>query len=305
MLPITDPSAEQFLNTLSLIQRRLDTAQRQIASGLRVNTPSDAPDEVAAILQLHANIQQNQEIGQGLERAGIEASAGEGALSNAVTLLERAAVIATQATGMHHTAESRANLAQETQAILEQLVTISRTVVNGRYIFSGDLDQTPAYQVNPSSGTGVDRLQSAQATRQVATSNGTQFPVARSANDIFDARTSTGAVAPENVFAALTGLRWALLNNDPDAIKTYTSGIRTASTYLNTQLSFYGQVQNRIAAAIEDGHAAALRLTTELASRRDADTVAAIQELTSGQTQLQAALAARARAPRGSLFELL
>ena len=60
MISGINPEGQNFINALNLIQAQLSTAQAQIASGLSVNKPSDAPDELSPILQLHAQINQNQ-----------------------------------------------------------------------------------------------------------------------------------------------------------------------------------------------------------------------------------------------------
>ena len=60
MTPGINSEGQNFLNALSGIQTRLNTAQSQLSSRLNVSQPSDAPDELSPILQLHAQINQNQ-----------------------------------------------------------------------------------------------------------------------------------------------------------------------------------------------------------------------------------------------------
>ena len=44
MISGINPEGQNFINALTQIQAQLSTAQAQIASGLAVNQPSDAPD---------------------------------------------------------------------------------------------------------------------------------------------------------------------------------------------------------------------------------------------------------------------
>jgi len=305
MAPNLDPSSQQFLYLLNRIQTRMNTAQMQMSSGLRVNTAADAPDEISSLLQLHADIAQNQEIQTTLGRVKNEVDTGEQAVSSAVDLVQQASVLATQATGPLQTATTRATMAQQVQGIMEQMVSLSRTTVDGRYIFGGDLDQSPSYQIDLNAPTGVDRLQNATDTRQVLAPDGSTFPVSLSANQIFDVRDIMDQPASGNVFAALNGLRVALLANDTTGINTSISQLQAASTYINDQLALYGQTQNRVAASLSDAQNADVRLRAELSSKQDADVAAASLEMTQSQTQLQASLTSRAKMPNTSLFELL
>lgn len=298
MISTLDPSAQRFLNDLNQSQQRTSRAERQISSGLRVSAPSDAPDQISTILQLHSSIDRNQQIQTNLGQTKTEVDGAEQALQSAVQLMDQAAVLAAQATGPAQTAETRASLAGQVETLQERMVAISQTQVGGKYVFSGDQDQSPCYQLDLTSPNGVDLLQSATATGMVEDTSGTRFRVGLTANQIFDQ-------APGNVFSTLNALRVALLGNDSAALQALNGTVRTAGDYLNQQLSFYGRTQDRIASAQTTAQNSAVQLQTELSGQQDADMTQAILELTQGQTQQQASLAAEAKLPRSTLFDLL
>jgi flagellar hook-associated protein 3 FlgL len=305
MLSTISPDGQQFVNSINDIQSRLAVAQQQIGTGLKVSEPSDAPDQISPILQLHAAIQQNEDIQSGLNTATTTLKVGETALSSAVDLLQSASVIAAQATSSVQNADSRAQLAQNVQALLEQMVTLSRTTVAGRFVFSGDLDQTPLYQLNLDSATGVDRLQVASATGLVQGPGGARYSTSLTGNGIFDYRNPDDTPAPGNAFAALNGLRTSLLANDTNGVASSITALSGASTYMNDQLAFYGQAETRVNSDLNQTQNDKLQLQAELGSKTDADMTQAITDLTEGTTQLQAALSARARMPHTSLFDVL
>jgi flagellin-like hook-associated protein FlgL len=103
---------------------------------------------------------------------------------------------------------------------MEQMVAASGTTVGGRYVFSGDQDGTPLYQLNLAAPTGVDRLQVATATGLVQGTGGARYSGSLSGNVIFDPRNPDDTPAAGNTFAALNGLRVALLANDTTGIAT-------------------------------------------------------------------------------------
>lgn len=305
MIRNLDPSAERFLLDLRRIQNVSGRAQREITSGLRVGNPSDAPDQIGDILQLHAGIQRAAQIRTNLGRVQTETAAAEDALGLAVKIMDRARVLGSRGAGSTETAESRQILAGEVEALLEQLVSASRTTVENRYVFSGDRDHEPAYEADLAVPGGVDRKFTTQATRRVEHPNGSSFEAARTAQEIFDLRLPDDTSAPENAFTALNNLRVALQNNDQAAIDTALPAMRLAGDYLNHMLSFYGSVQHKVDEAFDSAKRLETQLTIELGEKRDADVASAIVELQQSVAQEEAALGARAQLPRTSLFDYL
>jgi flagellar hook-associated protein 3 FlgL len=300
MINSLDPSADRFLNDLARVQRRTDRAARQMASGVRVSTASDAPADIAGILRLHASIARNQQIQSNLGRVKTEVDGAEQALQAAVRIMDRAAVLTSQSTGPLQTPETRAALVAEVAGLQQQMIAISATQVEGRYVFGGDRDETAPYEPD-NSGTapnGVVAVTAAPATRQVEDASGTLFPAGKTAAEIFDHGSGS-------VFATLNSLRTALENGDVPALTSLNATVRDAGSWLNEQLSFYGATQSRIAAATSSANTLELQLKTELSGREDTDLSEAVLEMQQGMTQQQAALTARAKLPRSSLFDLL
>jgi flagellin-like hook-associated protein FlgL len=172
--------------------------------------------------------------------------------------------------------------------------------VEGRYIFSGDTDQRAPYTVDLTQASPVSAYQGSASTRVAQHPNGTTFPVALTAQTIFDSSDPS-----TNVFVAIEGMRTALANNDSAAIQTSMDGLSKVSQYMNQQLAFYGTTQNKISEATDYGSTLQTQLQTQISNLQDADMTAAIQELTLGQTQQQAALESKAQMPRTTLFNFL
>jgi flagellar hook-associated protein 3 FlgL len=300
-----DPSGEQFLADLARIQAAGSRAQRSISSGIRVANPSDAPDSVSDILRLCASIDRNSQITTNLSRVKTEVDTAEQALADAITIVDRARVLASQGAVTTQTAQDRSILSAEVKSLIERLVDASRTMVEGRYIFSGDMDFAPQYSVDFTSPDGVVRLMTTTASRQIEHPQGTTFPVGKTAEEVFDARNPDDSLASGNVFAAVNGLRVALEANDQAGIDAALSALRAAGDHLNIMQSFYGTVQRKIEDAIDAANKLDLRLKTELSSKRDTDLAQAVVDLQKTQTMQQAALQARAAMPNTSLFDYL
>jgi flagellar hook-associated protein 3 FlgL len=310
-------SDERFLSALDKINQRIQTAETQLSSGRRLNSASDAPDSISAVLAARANLDQTTQIGLNLSRAKSEADTSEGTLETVSSLLDRLRTLAAQGASETLEPSARKTISVEVSSILEQLVNASSTSVGGRYVFGGDSDQTPPYTLIPATDTSdasVSAYNGTASTREVMHPNGTRFPVAHSAQDIFDA---PGA----SVFQAVTDLRDALENvptvatDDPDYQTQYKAqtqqindalnSIKTAGVHMSDELAFYGVVQNRITEATDFASKLTLQQQEQLSAVQDADIPSAAIALTQAQTQLSTAMSARAKITSTSLFDYL
>jgi flagellar hook-associated protein 3 FlgL len=305
MISNLTPAGEAFLANMTRVQRNMEKATREASSGLRVNSASDAPDEVNTILQLRTDAVRNKQIGNNLALAKTDADAADAALNSATKLLDRARALGAQGANFTLDAGGRQSLAGEVQALLEQMVSISRTAVQGRYIFGGDDENTPPYELNLAAATGVTRMTTAAATRRLEDPAGGTFAVSKTAGEIFDARNPDDTPSTSNVFSALNSLRVALLNNDITAIATAIGNVQNAGSHLGNSQGFYGSVLGRIQDATSFGQSYDVQLKAELSQKVDADVTTAAMTLTQSSTQLQAAFQMQARMPHTSLFDFL
>lgn len=300
MIQPFDPLTQAFLTGIAAVQTRAERAQRQLSTGVRINQVSDDPDQIANLLEVRAELSRVTQIQSNLGRIKTETDAAEAALQGAVKLMDRAGVLAAQSQPSTQSAQTRAQIAGEIGTLLEQLGGIARTMVEGRYIFSGDSDRQAPYAIDMAQANPVSAYAGSAATRQVQHPDGSLFSTSRTAQDIFDA-----ADLPNNVFQAVAGLYAALMNNDQTGIESSIAALGTAGTYLNEQLGFYGTVQNRVQSAIDFGSSFQIQLNVELSGIQDADLVQAITDLNQAAVEQQATLSAQAKMPRTSLFDYL
>jgi flagellar hook-associated protein 3 FlgL len=305
MLPNVSPSAQLFLADISEVQSQINTAEKQLSSGLKISQPSDSPEQLEALMRIRADLDRNTQVANNLSVVQSETDPAEKALETATQLMDRAVTLASQGANSTQTAATRQAIAQEVTDILQQMVGLSQTQVLGRYVFSGDQSSLASYQLDLTAPNGVDRLLTPTATRQVVDAAGVSFTVAKTAQDIFDHRNPDDSLASDNVFASLNGLIVALQNNDQAGIAASINSIHTASDYLNSQLSFYGSVQGRIQDAQTYSSNYQVQLQTQLSQVQDADVTQAAIQLAQSTTQLNAAMSAEANRPRTSLFDFL
>jgi len=300
MISSLNASTQSFLAGLDQIQQRAERAQQELTTGLKINTVSDAPDQIANLWQTRSNLDQVNQINSNLGRVQSEVNTAESVLESAVTLVERAQTLGAQGANGTTTAATRQNLADELGSVLQQLVSSANTTVEGRYIFSGDSDQQAPYSIDLTQSSPISVYQGSADTRQVQSPDGSLFSVGLTAQQIFDSSN-----AQQNVFVSINNLRQALINNDAAGTLSAVGDVQTAGAYLNQQLAYYGTAQDRVASGLAFGQNYQTQLQTQLSGIEDADETQSITELTQAQTELQAALVSRAQLPQKSLFDYL
>lgn len=300
MISSLDPAAQSFLAGLDQIQQTLQTEQTELTTGLRINNVSDDPSEIADLWQLNSELSQTNQDDTNLNQVQTEVNTAESGLQSAVTLVEQAQTYGAEGLSDTTDADSRVDLANELGSILQQLVAIADTTVQGRYIFAGDTDQTTPYTIDLTQSSPVSAYQGSASTREILSPDGTAFPVALTAQQIFDSSN-----AQDNVFDSIIDLMQGLQANDDTQISGAMANLESVSTYLNQQLAFYGNVQDQVQGALSFGQNYTTQLQTQLAGVQDANEAEDITNMTQAQTQLQAALESEAQLPRTTLFDFL
>lgn len=299
-------SADVFLASLNTLEQKMLTDNRQVSSGLRVQTVADDPTAVNDILQLSSEIGSNTQIGQNLNIVQTEVNTGESAINSATMLMDMASQLAAQgATGIAGTT-TRQELANQVSGLIQQMQGLANTQVEGRYVFSGSSDQTAPYgavDLVANTTNGVGSYQGTASIRTVQGPEGSSISVSLTAQQIFDG--GTGGTPATSVFQTLTELYNALSTDNQSAIEQAASDITSSANYLNTQQASYGAIQQTIAAAMDQQAALSTNLEAELSAIQNADSATAITHLQQDTTTEQAAMAAYSSLPKKSLFDYL
>jgi flagellar hook-associated protein 3 FlgL len=296
MTPFISGSSQQYLADLSATQAQMQTAQAQVSSGLALQEPSDDPSAVPEIFQLQTTLAQNQQVQNNLGDVQTNLNSANTALQSALTDVQTAITVATQGASTTSTAADDTNLATQVSQLLQNLVSLSNTNVNGTYIFSGDQDTQPSYQIDPSQPEGVQQLLATTSTQVIQDVNGTGIAVAKTAQEIFDPQDPVaGGPAANNTFAAVNSLLTALQNNDAAGAAAAATSLQSSSDYLNQQLAFYGEAQDQVTNAVSIAKQFQTQEQSSLGQLQDANIPAAALSLTQAQTQEQASLSVEAK----------
>jgi flagellar hook-associated protein 3 FlgL len=299
-LYVTNTTDAQMLTQLRHLNATLNEAQRQVASGKKVEVASDAPADVQSIVQNQSDLARVQQSEANLNKLNSEVGMASTVLEGAAKLMDSARSIGAQGASDTSGASTRQLLASQIQDIETQVVGIANSANAGRYLFSGDADTTAPYSIDFANTPPFTANTTALATRLGMDSMGNTFPIAMTATDIFN-----NATTGNSVMQSLEDLRQGLLNGDDTAINAANSSLASSATYLGSVQAYYGTAQSTITSALDVASKSELSLQSNLTGLTSADTAEAITVEQSAQTQQQAVLSMRAKMSRGSLFDML
>jgi flagellar hook-associated protein 3 FlgL len=190
-------------------QSRIATTQEQLATGQRVNRPSDDPIDAARIQQLERSVAQQGTYVENAERARQRLSVEEDALASAGEIVRRVRELTVQAASDPVGSEGRGLIAIELRQRLDELVSIANLQDgDGEFVFAGTRSDTRPFVAL---SAGVQYAGDSQE-RNLLIGDGTTVADGHSGDEVFmrvragngtiqvaqgAANTGTGVIRPE------------------------------------------------------------------------------------------------------------
>lgn len=142
-------AGRESLANLRQVQARIQKASAELSSGLRVAKPSDSPADAAVVVRTKAELAAIAQLRDNFGAVQAELRTADGALSDAATVLTRAASLAAQAANFTEDASGREIIRREIEGILRHVVNLADTAHGDRYLFAGSADGEPPFEFDP------------------------------------------------------------------------------------------------------------------------------------------------------------
>lgn len=289
-----DPSGD-ILAALTRSEREQERAVMQLATGRRVNVPSDDPAAAAAMVDNRARSDQTDEFVHSISTITSLQQTADASLSSAVSALTRAINLGVQGSNGTLSDADRRALAEELRGIKTQMLSLANLSFQGSYVFAGTATQTAPFVADASTPSGV-RYDGNQGVNQVTIGDGFSVAMNVPGSQIF---TAPGA----DVFQGLQDMINALETNG-DVGATVVE-VRAAFDHISAQRVFYGNTLNRMDAQQTFLKSSQVQLASEENSLIGADPAAAASQLASATSARDAALTAVGKISQLSLFDYL
>jgi flagellar hook-associated protein 3 FlgL len=286
-----------ILNDLWQSQAQEQTAIQQLATGKRVNVPSDDPAAAAADVQNKSFQSQNDQYLQNTSNLEGLLQTADSTLSSVVTALNQAISLGVQGSSAGLSSSNQQEIAQQIQAIQSQIVQLGNVSYQGSYIFAGNATLSAPFALDATQPSGV-RYNGDTGVNTVEIAAGRSIQTNLPGSQIFQG-------AGGNVMGSLQQLITALQSGNLTNIGTATTQLGTALNYVSQQRVFYGSAANQL----NDNQSFLQQEQVNLQAQENnlvgVDLAKAATDLSRAQTAQSAALAAIAKVIPQSLLDYL
>jgi flagellar hook-associated protein 3 FlgL len=221
---------DNILSGLNTNNQATATAQEELATGRRVNEPSDDPGATAVAIGIHAQSSQVDQFTQNVSSVSGLLQTADSTLSSVVTALTQAITLGVQAGDGTISASSRSTLSNQIQSVSAQILSLANTTYQGSYIFAGNNSGQPAYVADPASPSGVT-YQGNNGVNKVEIAQGQSIAVNVPGSQILTNPSS-------DVFAALNTLAQAAQSGN--GVQAAVTQLRAVFDHVTSQRTFYG-----------------------------------------------------------------
>jgi flagellar hook-associated protein 3 FlgL len=292
--------AANMLRNLSVSYARLGKYQDQLATGKKINRPSDDPVVAMKGMIYRTNLTEVEQYKRNFSEAYSWIENSDAALDQATQALQRIRELVVQASNDTYEASQRAAISEEIKQLTEHLASIANTKVGDKYIFNGtdtlkqpvDLSQTP-----PVVSKNTDEI-------KIELSKGIYIPVNVNPTKVFDYdNTAKG----NGLFSDLEFLN-SDLNDATKSGKDISQYLSYIDQHINNLLSTRAELGarlNRVELMEERIDQQEVIAHQILSDNEDADIERVITDLKTQESVHRAALGVGARIIQPTLLDFL
>jgi flagellar hook-associated protein 3 FlgL len=271
---------------------RLAAPREKLSSRKQITVPSDDPSGTVEALQLRADLKRNTQYTANANDATSWMSASDSAYSQIVKLVQSARTLVVQGLNAGvNSASSSSAIADQIDGIRTSLIGLANTTCNGRPVFGGTTTGATAYDATGAylgDGGTVLRAVGPQSTVQI-NQTGTQ---------VF-------GVAGSDIFSVLSGISTALRANPSTLASGALASLDTALSRVSSAQAAEGAVYQRVQVAQAAQTSRGLALRTQLSGIQAIDVASMAIQVSTANTNFQAALQTTASIRQLSLLDFL
>lgn len=281
---------------------RISKSQAQLATGRRVNRPSDDPEAAGAGTRLQSRLAAVEQYNRQADAALSQLGAYESLLAQLNELAASAQELTIR--GSNSIGPPPAALAAEANVLLEELVETANRQKDGRFLLGGRETLTAPFSVTRNANGDIIAV-----TVNPRGINGTITAQISSGSTIQTNLPGEGVVGPQTgpdfLPQLLIDLRDNLALGNMNAVSALITSFKTAQDRLQPLIAAVGSRMNLIEEVEELNRDEALLLKQTLSELLDADLAQVTIDLQRQELVHQAALAATARTIQLSLVDFL
>lgn len=291
---------ERILHDLRVQTHRLLRVQTQLATGQRINAPSDDPIDARRSIDTRTIIQKYQQYIDNIAMLRPQLEETTSCVGNAMNIVQRANELTLQGANGTNAQEQMNYIAEEINQLIEGMLVNANHVTNGRYIFSGTRTGTPAFSATRDAAGEITAVsyQGDGQSIEMALSDNVRLACNEPGDQVFQSTI--------DIFQTLIGIRDDLRAGDQASLSNVRlAELEQARAQLSQAQARIGALQNRVLNAENENEDLVLQNQILLSQIMDADFAETIVNLNVQQNAYQAALNAAARILQPSLLDFV
>lgn len=296
---VSDNSTATRLTARVNAQRsRLENLQEHLASGKRINRPSDDPNGAETVIKLRTSEREIEQFQRTAQTARQKLIAADDTLNSYENLLQRVRTLVTQGLSDTATQTAKNALATEIESLRGRILNVANSNYNGEYLFGGTRQNAPPFDqttaVPAATPSTPQFIQLEPGTNAIAVGVTAESFLSDTTSDIFTDLT--------NAVTAFRGTGDAAI--DRTTLENTMSRMAIYNDLANIAHTNIGSNMNAAELAQENLTNNSQSLAERISVIEDIDFAETALNLTETQRNLEAILQAAAKRPR-SLFDLL
>lgn len=292
---------QSAVNNISANTNRMMELQETLSSGKRIQKPSDNPIEAGRLIGYHEQLDRVEQFERNIRYAESWLRTSESAMDSIGTHLQRAKSLAVSQSTETSSPETRAAVAEEVEAIYQEMFRLANTQLGDSHVFAGHKTSSQAYTTNADGVEGTEDDASASylgndGEISVLIGEGMTLGISFSGEEVFEA---DGA----EIFTTLEDLKAALQADDTEGISAQVEKLGNALNTINAMRAKAGAKLNRLESTTQFWSEFKATMTEVVSETEDADLADVFARLTSQETAYQASLASAARLFQQSILD--
>ncbi|PWW37437.1 MULTISPECIES: flagellar hook-associated protein FlgL [Paenibacillus] len=238
--------SSQLLLNLNRNAQQMNNTQTQLATGRKINKPSDDPVGITYSLRYRAELSSNEQYQKNVDSAVSWLEFNDTVMNQAGNVMQRLRELTVQASTGTNPQSALDSINEEVQQLKEQLIDISNSKLNGKYVFNGETYDVKPYDFPTNADGSFDTTNAASVVTDKGKINfivgeSVQFPINVDGNEVFGTGTED-----DNLFVIMNTIMKALSDGDQKELSNQLDNIDSRMDKMLAIRSEIGAKTNRV-----------------------------------------------------------
>ncbi|NMI03910.1 flagellar hook-associated protein FlgL [Paenibacillus sp. SZ31] len=238
--------SSQLILNLNRNAQQMNSTQTQLATGRKINKPSDDPVGITYSLRYRAELSSNEQYQKNVDSAVSWLDFNDTVMDQAGSVVQRLRELTVQAATGTNPQSALDSINEEVKQLKAQLVDISNSTLNGKYVFNGETYDVKPYDFPTSTDGSFDTTNAASVVTDSGKINfivgeSIQLPINVTGNEVFGDSTEA-----DNLFVIFNTISQALASGDQKEVSNQLANIDTRTNKMLAIRAEIGAKTNRV-----------------------------------------------------------